>query len=177
MKLHLDDIPPEGLEVSFGLEGLGAAELGPQVARVVQVLRAELRLERRGRRVTARGGYRGAVKLVCSRCLAELDYQAAGEMDLVFLPQEMEPPSTEEVQLSREQMAVVFYQGDELDLGLALRDEFCLGIPMAPLCRQDCRGLCPRCGKSLNHGDCGCRSKEIDPRWAALARLKEPKAG
>jgi len=58
-----------------------------------------------------------------------------------------------------------------LDLEDAIR-EYTLAIkPMQPLCRGDCKGICPTCGTDLNTGACECREPEIDPRWAALGRL------
>ncbi len=61
------------------------------------------------------------------------------------------------------------------DMILDLED-FCypdivMGLPTKILCADDCRGLCPDCGKNLNEGDCGCHKKEIDPRLVALAEL------
>ena len=60
---------------------------------------------------------------------------------------------------------------DELDLGLLVRDAVVLELPMAPLCRPDCAGLCPRCGANLNEGACGCVAPR-DPRWANLDVLR-----
>lgn len=59
----------------------------------------------------------------------------------------------------------------EIDLGPAVREELVLAAPRYVECRADCRGLCPRCGKDLNAGPCGC-APEPDPRWRALADLK-----
>lgn len=60
---------------------------------------------------------------------------------------------------------------DDLDLEPLVRDAVLLELPLAPLCRGDCAGLCPICGANRNEGDCGCRS-EPDPRWAALDVLR-----
>jgi uncharacterized protein len=61
--------------------------------------------------------------------------------------------------------------GDELDLAPLARDAIVLELPMAPLCRPDCAGLCPRCGANRNEGDCGCVAPR-DPRWANLDVLR-----
>ncbi len=58
-----------------------------------------------------------------------------------------------------------------LDLDEAVRQYLITSAPMKPLCRPDCAGLCPTCGKNLNTGRCGCQSPVIDPRWAPLTRL------
>jgi uncharacterized protein len=60
---------------------------------------------------------------------------------------------------------------DAIDLGLLVRDAVVLELPMAPLCREDCAGLCPLCGANRNEGPCGCVAPR-DPRWANLDVLR-----
>jgi len=60
---------------------------------------------------------------------------------------------------------------DDIDLGPLVRDAVVLELPMAPLCREDCAGLCPQCGADRNEGDCGCVAPR-DPRWANLDVLR-----
>ena len=62
-----------------------------------------------------------------------------------------------------------------VDIGDPIREELLLSLPLRLLCREDCRGLCPKCGKDLNDGECGCTLHEPDPRWAALKRFSEKK--
>ena len=61
--------------------------------------------------------------------------------------------------------------GDDIDLAPLVRDAIVLELPMAPLCRDDCAGLCPQCGANRNEGDCGCVAPR-DPRWANLDVLR-----
>jgi uncharacterized protein len=60
---------------------------------------------------------------------------------------------------------------DALDLGPMVRDAIALELPLAPLCRVDCRGLCPQCGADRNHEACSCGAPR-DPRWANLDVLR-----
>ncbi len=60
-----------------------------------------------------------------------------------------------------------------LDTDALLRDDILLELPSKFLCKDSCKGLCPKCGKNLNEGKCGCPEKEPDPRLAALAKLLE----
>jgi uncharacterized protein len=62
--------------------------------------------------------------------------------------------------------------GDHIDLEPMTREAVVLGLPLAPLCRPDCKGLCPTCGAELNRGPCGCPPPATDPRWAALDALR-----
>ena len=74
-------------------------------------------------------------------------------------------------------MVVGYYQGDRLDLGEVVREQVLLGLPLKPLCREDCQGLCPRCGKNRNAGPCGCtpEEEEGDPRLEPLRKLFDKK--
>ena len=64
-----------------------------------------------------------------------------------------------------------------LDLTEAVRQYALLALPMKPLCRQDCAGLCPTCGHNLNQGGCGCPPQGPDPRWSGLNKLLLTKDG
>jgi uncharacterized protein len=66
------------------------------------------------------------------------------------------------------------FGGEQLDLEPMVREAVLLELPLAPLCRPDCAGLCPECGANRNEGDCGHRLEVSDPRWAALEELLEP---
>jgi uncharacterized protein len=171
VKVRLEDIPPEGLTVEHTDTRLRPQDLGPQVGSVLSPPRARWQLRLLGEMVQARGEYRTRLGLVCSRCLRETPLDLAGELDLAFRP--LQPVEDgEEVQLGEDELEVTFYQGGEVDLGQALIDELNPVLPMAPMCRADCPGLCPACGKHLGEGPCGCRPKQTDPRWAKLAKLE-----
>ncbi len=60
---------------------------------------------------------------------------------------------------------------DQVDLELVSREAILLDLPLAPLCREDCAGLCPTCGIDLNEGACDCAPSTADPRWSALDAL------
>jgi uncharacterized protein len=61
-----------------------------------------------------------------------------------------------------------------LDLGEAIRQHAITNRPMKPLCRPDCRGLCPTCGANRNQQPCECKEASADPRWSALRQLHPP---
>lgn len=64
-------------------------------------------------------------------------------------------------------------ENEQLDLARLVAEALMLDLPLAPLCRPDCAGLCPVCGVDLNEGDCGCERTVSDPRWAALDALRD----
>ena len=88
-------------------------------------------------------------------------------------PEEQE----DEVELSDREVVVGYYDGERLDLGDVVREQLFLSLPLKRLCREDCRGLCPTCGKNLNTGACGCPPPEEpeDPRLSPLRGLIDKK--
>jgi uncharacterized protein len=66
----------------------------------------------------------------------------------------------------------MWYEGELVDLSPPLRERLLLSLPTLPLCRDDCRGLCARCGSDLNAGPCGCAAEAGDPRLAVLRTLR-----
>ena len=75
--------------------------------------------------------------------------------------------------LSAEDLDVFAYDGERIDIEPLFREQFVRFVPYAPLCAEDCKGLCSQCGIDLNSGTCSCE-KPIDPRLAALKGLKLP---
>jgi uncharacterized protein len=169
MKVRLEDIPPEGLEVEFTDGLVRPQDIGPQVAQVREFPRAHLFLKLRGEVVQVRGSYVAELDLVCSRCLRTMPWQASGDLEVAYRPQES--VGGEEVHLGEGELEVGFFKNGEVDLAQAVRDELSLSLPMAPLCRDRCPGLCPVCGRLRDQGQCGCQKQETDPRWAKLAKL------
>jgi uncharacterized protein len=100
----------------------------------------------------------------CRRCLAPVALPVAAEISALFTPDPDALEDPDSYPLTRD--------ATEIDLRPAVREELALAVPQWVLCREDCRGLCPRCGKDLNAGPCGCPPAQ-DPRWQALAALKD----
>lgn len=98
----------------------------------------------------------------CARCLKE--FQKPLETDVkAYLAQELEDEDNEDYYL---------IENDSVDLEEIMRDALILNFEPRLLCRADCKGLCPKCGKDLNEGPCGC-VEDLDPRWLALGQLLE----
>jgi len=116
------------------------------------------------------GTARTALELTCSRCLEPFRMPVDAAFDLRFMPVS-EMPTEEEREMQEEDIDVSYYRDDEIDLNELLREQFYLALPMKPLCREDCKGLCPQCGTNLNAGTCSCTVAWEDPRLAPLKEL------
>jgi uncharacterized protein len=135
--------------------------------------RGEIRFADPGYLLTATYSYEQT--LSCQRCLEPLQQPVEEHMDLLLVPGSQAPTSGEHA-LSEEELGVVeVVEDEEVDLRPLLIEQIQLNVPMKPLCRSGCQGLCPNCGRNLNDGPCGCEQQEIDPRWKALEALKEQK--
>ena len=99
---------------------------------------------------------------VCDRCASDFDRDEQIPLDVVL--------GTEMADEENEDEWVFPLEGDSADLEDIIRTVFVLNMDSKLLCRDDCKGLCHRCGKNLNDGPCGCQ-KELDPRFAALQQL------
>ena len=134
-------------------------------------VRGELKLTRTDRGILATGLLKIAISDACSRCLKPIDYQVDVRVDDEFLP-------SVDVETGRR----LSYEGEadadtksiddhhELDLTDTVIEYRAAALPLAPLCRDDCKGICPQCGVDLNESSHGCEA-DIDPRWDKLREL------
>ena len=124
-----------------------------------------------GSKVRLVGRLTTSLEVACSRCLEPLAVPVEAAMDLLFLPAVL-PPHDGERETNDEDVGVSFYQNDEIDLGEVIREQCYLALPMKPLCREDCQGLCPVCGINRNREVCSCQLAWVDPRLDVLRRIK-----
>jgi uncharacterized protein len=119
-----------------------------------------------GEGVLVRGRLRTTVRLACRRCLTEVEREVDETVDLLFEPlADLEDDADGEVY-------PLPPRGDTLDLGEAVREQLLLRAPLFALCREACRGLCPRCGADLNAEDCDCVPEPAESPWDALKNVK-----
>ena len=111
------------------------------------------------------------LELDCGRCLEPYQVPVDAHIDLMFLPGAANT-GLPEAEIEDEDVGVSFYHDDTIDLTEVMREQCHLALPMKPLCREDCQGLCPVCGTNLNKGTCNCTRDWEDPRLAALKKLK-----
>lgn len=153
-------------------EAVAADEIGhPDLQALSPVRwRGEIRFVDPGFLLTATYSYQQT--LTCQRCLEPLTEPVEQAVQLLLLPGRPEHEPGEHA-LAEEDLGVVEVgEDEEVDLRPLLLEQIQLNVPMKPLCRAACKGICPQCGKDLNQGDCDCEKVEIDPRWKALQELQ-----
>jgi uncharacterized protein len=118
------------------------------------------------------GRVKATLECSCSRCLEPFTVPVDAPFDLLFLPA-AENAGEGEKEIAEDDIGVSYYRDDVIDLGEVMREQFILALPMKPLCREDCQGLCPVCGINRNREQCDCQTGWVDPRMAPLKNLLE----
>jgi uncharacterized protein len=179
MKIEIHHIPSSGLVLDFdrpvrdfpGLKALvesGACEFVGTVA---------VHLDVRPMRdfIRVRGTLDTRLRQACSRCLETFENSLNSRFVLNYsrqIPRDVHKSGTEGIELTADQIGMVYFQGEEIDFTDAVQEQAILSIPFNPICNPLCKGLCPRCGKDLNAGPCRCAAPAPDGPFSALENLK-----
>jgi uncharacterized protein len=157
----------------------GAIDLGEEVRQRTPLRgegRADLVEEHHGKHkvvqdIRLKGKVATSLEVDCARCLEPVVYEVDRSFDLLYRPLGTDA-GHEELSVTDAEAEIGYYQGDSLLLEDALREQVLLAVPLKMLCRKDCKGLCPHCGKNLNEVQCSCAAQMEDPRWAALKEIR-----
>lgn len=170
MQINLDRIRDEPYDWQENLE-VPAASLERSELEELSPVHCEGRISYTdpGHYLRCRLSYRQT--LICDRCLGTTEDEVSDLVERLLLTHENRP--ADELELQEQDMNVIHLSGEVFETEPLVVEQLQLNIPMKPLCRPDCAGLCPRCGADLNEGDCGCETETVDPRWAALAQLRD----
>jgi uncharacterized protein len=168
MRYKIKDIGEGGLDLSvpvsqawltseFSETSVGLGEDG---------LRFEGRLEPAGEGYLLRGTLHGTLTSSCARCLETAPIAIDSPMAINFI----EDAASGEDELGDD---VLPFEHGAIDIAAPIRDEILLAIPMSPICREDCAGICPTCGGNRNLTPCDCEKQAIETsKLAALAKIK-----
>jgi uncharacterized protein len=107
----------------------------------------------------------------CARCLEPVIQEVDRKFDLLYRPLGVDA-GKEEISVTSAEAEISYYQSESLLLEDVVREQVLLALPLRVICREDCKGLCPHCGKNLNLEQCSCAEPIEDPRWAALKEIR-----
>ncbi|WP_420238751.1 YceD family protein [Telmatobacter bradus] len=178
MEFTITELEREPIEFDLELAP-GAVELGEEAEQTTPLAvqgQAEVLHEHRGPHdvvadIRLRGKFQGSFLVPCARCLEPVMEPLEAEFDLIFRPAEVDSEGGERA-ISAQETEIGYYQKDSLLLEDVLREQVLLSLPARTLCKPDCKGLCPRCGTNRNSQSCNCEEGPSDPRWEALAGLR-----
>ena len=173
--LKLDEIPEEGLDLKWQEERVSLLAYLSGLSKIdfdfESPLQSEVKIKKAGRSVLITGKVQTTLRLQCVRCLKEFSYPLSSIFELTLHPLK-EAPSEEEIELGSEEMESSFFKGEEIHLSEVACEQIFLEIPYQPICREDCKGLCPICGKELNLSSCECVKEEFSSGFSVLQKLK-----
>jgi uncharacterized protein len=133
-------------------------------------VQGSIRLTRTNRGILVQGTLKTTIPAECGRCLREFDSPLSFSLEEEFFPV-IDVNSGIYVEIPDEPGSFTIDEHHILNLDEAIRQNALLQVPMKPLCREDCKGICQSCGQDLNKNQCRCIVEEYDPRWAKLAQL------
>jgi uncharacterized protein len=173
--VKLEDIPEEGLNLKWTE---GRSSLSGYLETLSQIdfdfekpLQAEARIQKIGPSVYIEGKVETRLRMHCVRCLKEFSFPLASDFDVTLHPSG-EAASEEEAELEEKELDSNFFEAGEIHLSEIACEQIFLEIPYQPLCQEDCKGLCPTCGKDLNLSACGCEKEDLGKGFSALKKLK-----
>jgi uncharacterized protein len=162
-KIRFDETFPVG-QIEFASENL------EQATPLHAVGSAEL-LKNTGGELRIQGRYTVELTAPCDRCLVNARHPLDAGFDLFY-----RPASTiardEEIEIDEGEAQIGFYEGGGLELEDILREQILLALPMQRVCSEDCKGICPVCGKNRNQSACDCTTHPVNDRWGALRKLE-----
>jgi uncharacterized protein len=161
----------------------GAIDIGPELRQIEPVLssgRTTLVQEHCSDRgiiedIRVVGDLATSIEASCARCLEPVRHSVQRNFDLLYRPQGIDA-GREEISVTQAEAEIGYYRGEGLLLEDVLREQILLAVPIRIICRDECKGLCPRCGRNQNTESCDCAEEIEDPRWDALRKLRDPSA-
>ena len=172
MKINVCDIKAEAKALAYDepTDDLNALmALGAHDFDIPAPLHVNLVHYRAGQELLFQGTLNGCVIGHCARCLEDFTMQIERPFHCVLAPHS---GNASEIELEEDDLDLSYYSGEEVDVSPLVREQLLLALPTRPLCRDDCLGLCPRCGANRNRESCQCPSGFADPRLAVLQGLK-----
>ena len=123
-------------------------------------IRMKIEILRIERGIFTSGLINTTIKMCCIRCLDDFHFPLEVAFKYNLCPSD-EKEFLPEVKINKEDLDLLYYQGDGIDISPLIREQILLNIPSYPLCRESCKGICPQCGSNLNHLPCQCDKKEV----------------
>lgn len=175
MRIRVSEIPREGLDV-FSVHGRDRIPrllegMDPYPLKAIHLADATLFLSAEGRTVFVNGSFVAEGSALCDRCTDPFTVRLEKEFQGVLVPREESPPGSMKVELSGEDLEIAYHDGEGIEVGDIFWEQVGLSLPVKLLCREDCGGVCPRCGANRDREPCGCPSDVPAGPFGVLGNL------
>jgi uncharacterized protein len=171
MRIDIRELEEEPLTLT-GEVPLKDLNFDPAEIRVLGPIVVTLTAKKQAQRIRVRGRFAVDVEVPCARCLDPVRVPLVSEFDQ-FYQSNADHQLAGEIVLNEKDTEIGFFNGDFIEVSDIVREQVLLALPMKPVCREDCKGLCPHCGKNRNAEACDCQTSSTDPRLAPLLKIKD----
>lgn len=135
--------------------------------------RLSAKISKYERTIEITGGVYLRLEIICDRCAEKFEYEQQIPFRIL-----LEPAKNSDINLGddaedlNDDLDFSYYHGDEIDIGDLIRQHILMAQPISHICREDCKGLCPTCGKNLNEGSCKCKVASKESPFSVLKEYK-----
>lgn len=182
LRIHIASITEKGLNLEEREDSaalpLLCAVTGDRGLHFIRPIHLRIHATLTGQTVLIHGTAESEVRIPCSRCLEPFDMKIETDFSgtaVPDVPSMTDPAAVDEIELAADDMDVIVYSGDSIDLGDEIAQQIIMALPFKPLCRDACKGLCNRCGVDLNQTSCQCRPRDESGPFAVLKTRAFPK--
>ena len=162
-RIRLDEIKESGCHLSFSKKKDWIEDVVKDIRNIDFIFVDDIQIQiegfRTGRDIFIRGLTTTTIGMKCIRCLGNFDVPLKAEFQYILSPSDDKALSPE-MEINGEDLYLLYYQGDSIDIVPLIREQILLNIPLYPLCRKSCKGICPQCGSNLNRNPCQCDKQE-----------------
>jgi uncharacterized protein len=175
LQIHIGNISEQGLNMEAWEDAtalpLLSALAGEGSTHFTSPIHVRLRATLSGQTVLIHGTADSEVRIPCSRCLEPFEMKIESDFSGTAVPEvlsKVDPADADEIELTADDMDVIAYSGDSIDLGGEIAQQIIMALPVKPLCHDACKGMCSRCGADLNKTPCQCQPEDENGPFAVL---------
>lgn len=174
MRLNIHEIPPSGKNYFLSKADSWVQEVIQKAGfDCSEDFSSHIEVFRDSDNVIFHGTISVEVRLICSRCCEPHSFKIDRDFLSTYCKEYKKRGALrEEVQLTKGDLDLTFFNGEEIDLTELLNEQLQLAIPYRPICKEDCKGICSYCGKDLNFGDCDCEKRSWGLKFSSIIENK-----
>ena len=177
-RIHIGSITEQGLNLDHREDAavlpLLSAVTGDGIIHFTRPVHVRIHATLSGQTVLIHGTAGSEVRMPCCRCLEPFNMKVGTEFSATAVPEipaMIDPVTGDDIELTSNDMDVIAYSGDDIDLGGEIAQQIIMALPFKPLCRDACKGLCSRCGADLNKTACQCQPQDNSGPFAVLKTI------
>jgi len=182
LRIHIASLTEQGLildeRADAALLPLLSAVASDGSVSFIQPIHVYIHATPAGETILVDGTVESGIRILCGRCLEPFEMKIDTDFSFTAVPEipsMIDPAAEDDLELTADDMDVIAYHGDSIDLNDEIAQQIIMALPFKPLCKDACKGLCSRCGVDLNNASCQCHSRDESSPFAVLKTHNFPK--